>query len=102
MKLDKNNKYPLHQTGITTEDKKVVAGIYSFYETYGLPLNIVLMCFQTKDWVPDWIDLYLSATKAGMKHTRILSMLEEAISDSFGKEWTTEVISRLDHLYGDK
>ncbi len=86
------------QTGITFDGKPVLSGVFQFHETHGLPLNIILSIFQEKNWMPDWIDFYNSATKAGMKHKRILSKLSEAIVDSFGKEWEKAIISRLETL----
>lgn len=90
------------QTGITPTGKPVLAGVFTFYETHGLPLDVIFMCFIEKDWIPDWIDLYQCCKNAGMKHDRILSKLSEAISDSYGKEWESIVISKLDLLFKDK
>lgn len=90
------------QTGITPEGKPVLAGVYRFYETHGLPLDIILMCFHDKGWVPDWIDFYQDAREAGMQHKRILSKLAPAIADSYGKEWKEGVISTLDSLFKEK
>ena len=97
-----DSKFPLKQTGITQDSKPVYGGIFKFYETYGLPLDIIFSIFKEKNWVPDWIDFYLDAIKAGMEHNRILSKLEEAISDSFGIEWSNEVISRLNNIFKNK
>jgi len=91
----------LIQTGITQDtNKPVFGGIYKFYETHGLPLDVILHVFVDKGWIPDWIDFYKDARKAGMAHDRILSKLEEAISDSFGKEWSDGVILRLNQIFG--
>lgn len=87
------------QTGITADDKPVIAGTYSFYETHGLPLDVIFQGFIEKGWMVDWIDFYKSGALAGMKHERILSKLEEAICDSFGKEFSNEVISRLEQIF---
>ena len=88
-----------YQTGITPEGKPVISGVYKLYETIGLPLDVIFTCFRARNWVPDWNDFYLKALASGMEHTRIISKMEEAISDSFGKDWADEVISRLDKLY---
>ncbi len=94
-----SKKHLLKQTGITTDDKPVFGGAYKFYETHGLPLSAILQCFVEKDWMIDWIDFYQAALSAGMEHARIISKLEEAVSDSFGKVFCQEVISRLDKLF---
>jgi|SRR5208283_663253 len=92
----------LIQTGVTPDNKMVMGGCFAFYETYGVPLNIFLMCCVEHNWIPDWIDFYLSALSAGMEHGRILSKLEEAINDSFGKEFCDVVIDRLDKMYKER
>lgn len=97
--MPKKKKSPLKQTGITPEGAPVYAGAYKFYETYGLPLDALFIAFQDKGWVPDWTDFYLGALAAGMQHDRIISKLEEAISDSFGKEWSDAVILRLNKTF---
>lgn len=94
----KKNQY-LKQVGTTTDGKKIFSGLYKFYETIGLPLDTLLSCFQEKNILPDWIDFYQSARKAGMEHSRIISKLEADISDSFGKELADQVILNLDKLY---
>lgn len=97
--MSKKKKFPLKQVGTTPEGLAVYTGVYKLYETYGLPLDVIFMTFQDKGWVPDWIDFYIAAVAAGMEHDRIISKLEEAISDSFGKEWADAVISRLNKTF---
>jgi hypothetical protein len=88
--------------GETTDGKVLVAGVFAFYETHGLPLDVILsLCIQ-KNWMPCWMTLYKDMLKAGMKHDRILSKLEEAISDSFGKAFCDVVIFRLDNIFNPK
>jgi hypothetical protein len=89
----------LKQTGQTSDGRRIFSGLYKFYETIGLPLDTLLSCFQEKNILPDWIDFYQSARKAGMEHGRIISKLEADISDSFGKELADQVILKLDKLY---
>ncbi len=97
--MGKKNKFLLFQTGITSDNKIVIGGCFAFYETYGVPLNVFLICCVENNSIPDWIDFYLAALAAGMEHDRILSKLEEAINDSFGKEFCDAVIFRLGELF---
>lgn len=92
----------IFQIGKTTDDKAVVAGVFSFYETHGLPLDVILNLCIEKNWMPCWTTLYTDMLKAGMKHTRILSKLEESISDSFGKAFCDVVILRLENIFNPK
>lgn len=100
--MSRKLKTYLKQTGQTPEDKPVYSGVYRFFETNGLPLDVLLGLFKEKDWLPDWVDFYLTARKAGMDHDRILSKLEEAISDSFGKDLSDHVIFTLGNLFKPK
>lgn len=85
--------------GETTDGKEVVDGIWKTFETHGLPLDIILTLCIRKNWVPDWITLYKQMKNSGMEHGRILSKLEEAVSDSFGKEFCDVVLSRLEQIF---
>ena len=97
----KSNNY-ISIIGETPEGKSVVDGIWKTYETHGLPLdNIFDVCIQ-KNWIPDWTKLYIQMLSSGINHDRILSKLEEAINDSFGKEFCDVVISRLDQIFKEK
>ena|SRR5579885_1614453 len=98
----RKSKTGLSQTGITPEGKRVMNGVYKYYETHGLPLDVLFTVFIRKDWIPDWISFYQEARAAGMEHSRILSKLEEAISDSFGKEWSDLVILKLNQIFGSQ
>lgn len=98
--MSKKKKSPLRQSGITAEGNPIYKGVYKFYETHGLPLDVIFTVFQQKGWAPDWIDLYLGAVAAGMEHDRIISKLEADISDSYGKEWSDAVILRLSKIFG--
>ena len=97
--MSRKKKHYLKQVAVTTDGKQVFAGLYKFYETVGLPLDVLLHCFQEKNTLPDWVDFYTSALAAGMEHDRILSKLEEAISDSFGKEFSDHVILTLGKIF---
>ena len=100
--MSRKKKFYLKQTGQTSDGKRIFSGLYKFYETIGLPLDVLLSCFQEKNTLPDWVDFYTSALAAGMEHDRIISKLEEAVSDSFGKEFADQVIFTLGKIYKPK
>ena len=83
------------QTGITPEGKPVVAGVYRFFETHGIPLGDLLGLLNDRGCVPDWLSLYDEALAAGMKRDRILSKIEEASCDGYGADFTAQVMKRL-------
>lgn len=79
-----------------------MSGVYRFYETHGMPLDEIFDLFRAKNIMIDWIDFYKDARKAGMQHSRIIAKLEEALYDSFGKEFGAVVISRLNEIFEPK
>lgn len=99
MSKNKGSKNYIVIIGETTDGKKVVDGIWKTFETHGLPLDIIFTLCIRKEWMPDWIELYKQMRHSGMEHSRITSKLEEAINDSFGKDFCDVVISRLDQIF---
>jgi alanyl-tRNA synthetase len=95
--MKKNNGFT--PVGETTDGKTVVDGIWYLFETHGLPLDIIFSICQERKMIPDWILLYKQMRFAGMEHDRVISKIEEAINDSFGKEFCGVVISRLNEIF---
>src|SRR5229473_1571502 len=90
----------LNEAGITTEGKLVYKGVYRFFETNGVPLDVLFECIDKKDGVVSWVDFYKEAKYAGMEHDRILSKLEEAICDIWGKDFFKVVEGGLNSIFG--
>ena len=88
----------LAKVGETETGLAVVSGVFRFYETHGLPLDILLDALRMKGAIPCWISFYREALVAGMKHDRIIAKLREAISDVFGDGMATYVCDRLERL----
>jgi hypothetical protein len=86
--------------GKTTDGKKVIGGMFKFFETEGIPFDIIFDILKQNNSIPDWIGLYKEAVNAGMKHSRIISMLDFSVSDVFGIEIRNVVIERLELIYG--
>jgi len=57
------------------------------------------MSFIEKELVPSWVDLYKDMRLSGITHDRIISMLQDSISDSYGKEWSMNFISQLNKVF---
>lgn len=86
--------------GETMNGKPVVDGVYRFYETHGVPLDVVLEELKSRGVVPCWVSMYREAVAAGMKHDRIISKMEAAIADSYGSAMKREAIEGLEILRG--
>lgn len=94
--MSRKKKTCLRQIGITEDGKPVLAGVYKAYETYGVPLEVLLVSLEESGAIPCWNTLYDEAKAAGMKHERIKSMLAPAISDSYGPDLCEMVLLRLE------
>jgi hypothetical protein len=89
------SKYVLPQVGTTEDGKKVLAGVYEFHETYGMPLSALFSWLADHDMVPDWIDFYQWAEKNGMKHNKIMAKLRDPLEDAWGPEFADIVCNYL-------
>ena len=87
------------QVGVTSDNNIVVDGVWHVYETYGIPLDILLTCLKVNNSIPDWILLYKQMRISGMDQDRVFSKLDEAVSDSFGKDFSDIVLSNLKTLF---
>ncbi len=81
--------------GRTPDGRQVVRGVYSFYETNGMPLDALFETLRNQGLVPDWVAFLLEAIEAGMSPDRVLAMLDPAIADSFGGSLRDVVVVRL-------
>lgn len=85
----------IHQVGVTTDGKIVVAGVFRFYETEGLPLDILFEALLQKNALPDWTSFYREALAAGMTPERLFARLDPALVDIFGPEFRDVVMGKL-------
>lgn len=85
----------LEACGRTTDGRTVVRGMYRFYETSGVPLDVILEFIRDRGAVPDWRAFVDEAVAAGMSEARAVSKLEEAVADTFGPGMREAVTSRL-------
>ena len=86
----------LKVVGKTEGGITVVSGVFRFYESTGLPLDVMLDCLKKNNIIPDWLTFYVEVLRAGMQHDRIISKLDEAIHDIYGSKFRDTVIERID------
>ena len=90
----------LKQVGKTEDGKfSIVKGVYTLFETTGLPLDVMLENLKNKNIIPDWIEFYREARLAGISHDRVISRLEEALIDVWDKSFSNLVIERLNKIF---
>lgn len=84
--------------GNTAVGVPVLAGVYRFFETHGLPLDVVLSVVKERGALPCWVSFVREALAAGMRFERALAKLDEAIADAYGPAFRDVVIGRLERL----
>jgi hypothetical protein len=89
----------LSPIGTTNDGKVVVSGVFKFFETEGLPLDMVLYLLQERGYVPCWVSFYQEASRAGMRHDRIVGKLEEALADTYDRDFKNRVLQGLEALF---
>ena len=85
----------LKVTGKTEDGKLVIGGVFKLNDTYGLPLEITLDKLNEKNMLPDWIEFWQSAMKAGWTQERTWIMLTSSIGDVLGPEFRKEWEKRM-------
>ncbi len=81
----------LRVNGATPEGKPVIGGVFALYETHGVPLDVIIGLLAERNSVPDWMEFYRAAKKAGIDHRKIVMMLRDAAGDALGPEWAEAV-----------
>lgn len=84
--------------GVTTSGHYVVGGVFSLYDTRGLPLDVVLDTLKERNIVPDWPLFCMDALRAGWKPSTIKTRIADAVADVYGHTYCAEVQKRLNAL----
>lgn len=85
----------LKQVGIDSNNNQVLAGVFQFYDSHGLPLDIVFSLLKDQGYSISYYDFVKDAAIAGWKNETIILRLREAIIDVYGKEYWLEVEKKL-------
>lgn len=73
----------MREVGKTTDGRLVVAEVYRFRETHGLPLEFIAEALLSQGIVVSWKHYLLEAIDAGMKPSRILAEISSVLSDIY-------------------
>lgn len=85
----------LTEAGRTVDGVGVVTGVYRFFETHGLPLDVLVDGLRERGYMPAWEAIVDDAVAGGMDRSRAISKVLEAASDVYGAEFAGEVEKRL-------
>lgn len=89
----------LKVAGKTEDGKLVMMGVGTLCFTAGVPLELILHHFKERNMVVDWVDYIQTALKDGHKPQTIMSRMEAALGDVYGKTYTAEIMKRARCLF---
>jgi hypothetical protein len=72
----------LRVVGKTPEGRVVVSGVYSLFETTGIPLSDTFARLWSKGILPEWVDLVRKMADAGRPLARCIETVEAAVNDA--------------------
>jgi hypothetical protein len=82
--MARRKRIKLVPAGKTKDGKLVVRGVFAFFDTYGLPLDVAVERLRVEGLVPDWCELYDSCIKAGWRPTSTFERLLALVGDVYG------------------
>jgi len=85
----------LEVVGQTEDGWRVVRGTFEFFDTYGLPLDIVLDMLRQRRMMPDWTHLYDRCLEAGWHPERSFRRLQQIVGDVYGPSFREEWERRM-------
>jgi hypothetical protein len=88
----------MRQSGFTTEEQPVMAGVFSLVGTHGVPLEVILHRFRDEGLVMDWADYVAVAITDGHKPRTIKARIGAAVGDVYGSAYREQVEARLERL----
>jgi hypothetical protein len=86
------------QVGIT-ENGSPVFSIFKMVDGQGMPLDILLRCFEERKCIPSWPLFYKEALERGWNVRSTMSKIEQACADVYGAKHAKIVVERLNDIY---
>ena len=80
--------------GKTVDGKPVVGGLFYYYDTLGIPMDMILSFCADNGCVPDFLGLFIDGRKT-MAADHLIPLLVSATQDSYGFEFAREVENTL-------
>ena len=79
-------------SGYTENKSPVIAGVYQFSATYGVPLDLMAIIFRDKGWVIDILSYVKDGLNEGEKLTSLVAKLESITPSSSIKELKNNIV----------
>ena len=96
------NSYKLNQkiniVGKTTDGKIVLKNAFVYMSTVGLPMDILLIELDKRNFIIDWIDFCKCALLDGWKRKTIYNKIKTGSEEAYTKEYSDELLSRINTI----
>jgi len=80
----------------------VVGNVFLLCESRGLPLEFIIDSLKDEGFVISWVDFYEDSLNALWSPETTLSKIQNALNETYGKEYSNDVILRLRAYIGSK
>jgi hypothetical protein len=90
-----SKKRKLKIKGITPDNKFVIGNVFELVDGKGVHLADILYHFKESDLLVDWIEFLEKSIDHNWNIDNTLSKIKESLEDSYGKQYTEEVMIRL-------
>jgi alanyl-tRNA synthetase len=84
--------------GETADGRPLVDGVFSLYDTHGVPLDVLLGHILDRGWMIAWLDFAAEARAAGWKRRRVMVAVEHALRDAGHGALADIVLPRMEKL----
>jgi len=86
----------LKVVGKTEGGDLVVGNVFTLFDRYGLPFEVIFDALQNNNYVVAWRCLYNEARSYGWSWSTLRKRLSETINDSYGSEYRDVVLDNLE------
>jgi alanyl-tRNA synthetase len=92
-------KCPTKVVGNTTDGQLVIGDVFYLYNTYGIPLEIILEEMKKRNLVCDWDDFTNKAIGLGINKRKLKFLIQNSVEEVFGQTYCNEFMKIWRNLY---
>lgn len=98
MSKRKNRNKNLQISGKTEDGKFVIKNVFVYFDSRGIPLDIILEEIKERDFVVDWYDFLMQVFKAKRGIQTTLNQIYEAVSNVYCENVALIIIEKMKDL----
>lgn len=89
----------LRPSGLTTNNKLVLHGVYKLCASNGISLVDILHHFNKNNLIVDWEEYIENAFDESNDPYSLLTNIEHAVKDVYGKEYWNDIVEKLRYCF---